>query len=111
MPVAVPGLEDAVQLSAGAYHVCALRSSGQVVCWGANTNGELGDGTTTDRAGATTDVVGITDAAEIGSGMYHSCARLASGPLLCWGRNDFGQTGDGTPVSPRPTPVEVIGLP
>jgi len=43
-PAPVRGLSDAVQLAAGARHVCARRVGGEVVCWGDDTSGELGQG-------------------------------------------------------------------
>jgi alpha-tubulin suppressor-like RCC1 family protein len=50
MPTSVSGLDDAVALSTGmGAHHCALRSAGEIVCWGANTDGQIGDGTTEDR--------------------------------------------------------------
>ena len=45
-PVTVSGLSDAVQISGGYYHTCALRSTGAVVCWGNNSYGTIGNGTT-----------------------------------------------------------------
>ncbi len=46
----VTGLVDVVQISVGYRHACALRASGDVVCWGDNSHGQLGDGTTMARA-------------------------------------------------------------
>src|SRR6185369_16808419 len=43
-PVTVTGLDDAVGLSAGSFHTCALRANGQVVCWGEGRDGQLGNG-------------------------------------------------------------------
>src|SRR5687768_5774636 len=48
-PVAVIGLTDAVEISAGGFSVCARRTSGRISCWGNNAMGQLGDGTTTAR--------------------------------------------------------------
>lgn len=48
-PGLVPGLADVVELTSGLGHFCALRRGGQVSCWGANTYGQLGDGTHEDR--------------------------------------------------------------
>ena len=48
-PVLVSGVSGAVDLAAGFSHTCALESDGDVVCWGENSDGQLGDGTNTDR--------------------------------------------------------------
>jgi len=65
-PVAVSGLSDAVELSAGGLHSCARRAGGSVVCWGRNSEGELGDGTmgdgTTTRRLTPVAVSGLSDA-------------------------------------------------
>lgn len=52
-PAPVVGLADATRIVAGAYHTCALRTDHSVVCWGYNTDGELGDGTTETRCSPT----------------------------------------------------------
>ncbi|MEE9384658.1 MAG: hypothetical protein V3V08_14735 [Nannocystaceae bacterium] len=96
-----PGQGDAsstssrvIGLAAGVTHVCALRQSGQVMCWGSNDSAQLGDGSTTSRSrvGA---VEGLVDAVEIVAGDGHTCARKRDGTVACWGANDFGQLGDG----------------
>ena len=45
-PIAVHGLVDSREISAGASHTCAVRKTGRVVCWGGNYGGQIGDGTT-----------------------------------------------------------------
>ena len=107
-PVNVNGVSDAVAIEAGFSHACATRSSGQVVCWGANANGQLGDGTT--NASATpVEVSGLGNATAISAGGSHSCAVRNSGQAVCWGFNGNGRLGDGT-LDNRLVPTDVSGL-
>jgi alpha-tubulin suppressor-like RCC1 family protein len=105
---AVLGLDDAVEISVGDSHTCARRSTGEVVCWGQNDLGQLGDGSTTDRL-VPTPVSGLTDAVELAAGDFHTCARLGTGEVVCWGQNERGGLGDGTTTN-RLTPTAVSGL-
>lgn len=76
---------------------CALATTGTVTCWGSNDFGQLGNGTTSTMPTSTpVQVQNLTDAVELVAGRYHVCARRAGGAVVCWGRNDFGQIGDGT---------------
>jgi alpha-tubulin suppressor-like RCC1 family protein len=81
----------------GSGHTCARRSSGQIVCWGNNAQGQLGDGTTISRP-TPTPVPGTEDAVEVATGMAHTCIRRSSGQVSCWGFNELGQLGDGSMV-------------
>ncbi|HEU4408471.1 MAG TPA: hypothetical protein VFS43_24630 [Polyangiaceae bacterium] len=107
-----PPLAGVGALVAGGLHTCAWLRGDDVRCWGYNINGQLGDGTTTNRATPTRvlespggpPLSGVKSIA-LGSG-GHSCAVLESGEARCWGDNDFGQLGDGTKIG-RPTPVPV----
>jgi alpha-tubulin suppressor-like RCC1 family protein len=110
-PVTVLGLSsDVVALGSGGEFACALTTAGGVKCWGANVNGQLGDGEAEGSAGAPVDVDGLTaGVVGLGVGQAHACAILANGLVECWGFNGEGQLGDGT-TTDSSTPVQVIGL-
>ena len=106
VPVAVTGLTDAVAIAAGPFHTCAVRSGGQVVCWGQGGGGRLGDGLSTTSAVPVT-VSGLTDAVAVTAGGGGSCAVRANGALACWGSGLM--LGDGSGVT-SPVPVSAVGL-
>ena len=109
-PVQVPGLSSGVKsIALGEGHGCAVNSAGGVVCWGFNQYGEVGDGTTTHRA-SPVQVSGLTSGvASVSAFGWHTCALKTTGAVVCWGRNDYGQLGDGSSTN-RTTPVQVSGL-
>jgi alpha-tubulin suppressor-like RCC1 family protein len=107
-PILVPGMSGVVELSMGAYHSCARLGDGTVRCWGDNSSGQLGDGTTTNR-NSPAAVSGLSGVVEISAGAYHTCARLTSGTVRCWGSNSNAQLGDGTTAA-RLSPTLVAGL-
>lgn len=106
VPLGVRELSDAVEITAGSWYACALRQSGQPVCWGDNTSGQLGDGTGAQKL-VPTPVVGLSQIAELRAGYTHTCARSRTGQAWCWGQNRDGQLGDGTNV-PRFAPRPVV---
>lgn len=109
-PVAVSGLASGVRaVTAGAQHTCALTTAGGVKCWGDNSLGQIGDGTTTNRSTPVTVNGLASGVAVVTAGNNHTCALMNDGGLKCWGSNSFGQLGDGTTNQPL-VPVRVSGL-
>ncbi|MDA0329875.1 MAG: hypothetical protein O2958_12820 [Gemmatimonadetes bacterium] len=106
-PVEVEGLPGPpTHLAAGAVHTCALVAGGRAYCWGQNLQGQLGDGTTQNRAQAVAVTSEMTFS-NIHAGGALTCATAIDGGLYCWGLNQSGQVGDGTRVS-RSVPTRVI---
>jgi alpha-tubulin suppressor-like RCC1 family protein len=117
-PVAVSGLTGVVALAMGGNHTCALLSGGSVDCWGENTYGQLGNGTTTgpdtsmggEPCNPTPAPVGnVPTATAVVAGNGHTCA-LVSGAVWCWGENSSGQLGNGSMGASVPSPASVPGL-
>ena len=98
----------AIAIAAGGDHTCAILDDGSVSCWGNNSQGRLGDGTTTDRLTPTqTSSLGEgRTAVAITAGYGYTCAILDDRSVSCWGWNIFGQLGDGT-TNDRFTPTAI----
>ena len=101
-------------VSAGYDHVCALLTDGGVRCWGSNNNGQLGDGTSTDRSTPPSSDVNLGSgytAIGISSGGGHTCAMLHDGDMKCWGARGSGQVGDNSALGSNDvlSPVFVQG--
>jgi len=106
----VIGIADVTAISAGSSHTCAVSKDNTVKCWGYNLHGQLGDGSTTNRATAT-PVANLPAVSAIAAGAWHTCALGKDRTVECWGRDDSGQLGDGTTTSsPSPTATPIPGL-
>lgn len=79
------------QVNGGNHHTCARKTDGTIWCWGDNTYGQLGDGTTTQRTSPVKVASLGTNNAEVVAGGDHTCARKTDNSLYCWGSNNVGQ--------------------
>lgn len=84
---------------------CSIHNNGKVRCWGTNNQGQLGDGTTTDRLSPTA-INSSEEFIALTVGYSYGCALSSQNKVFCWGRNNVGQLGDGTFVD-RLSPVAV----
>jgi alpha-tubulin suppressor-like RCC1 family protein len=94
------------QLSAGAGHTCGITTAGAVYCWGANSSGELGNGSRQDSAQPVAIVKAIPFF-RVSAGTSYSCDVAADGGAYCWGRNDFGQLGTALTSGISSSPLRV----
>lgn len=109
--VAVPdaAVAGVRSVATGGYHTCAISRSGAVFCWGDNSYGQLGDGTTVSRT-LPVRVGGLTGSfVSVSAGEGHTCALDTEGQVFCWGSNNFGQLGIGSWIDSR-EPVLVKAL-
>lgn len=97
-PELVTGLAGATAVRAGLQHNCAL-AAGTVMCWGHNSSGQIGDGTTTYRA-IPTAAVGVSGVTTLAVGFTRTCAVAVGGTVWCWGNGN-----------PYPFQVQGIGPP
>ena len=107
-----------VQLATGTYHSCGITGKGKAFCWGNDDFGQLGDDTM--PAGKPTPTAVDTGAlaaddkafVQITAGYQHTCGLTGAGKAYCWGRDDYGQLGDGATLLEKrvPTAVDATGL-
>lgn len=102
----VSGITDKVYaLAAGEKHTCA-HVAGQVYCWGDHKEKQIGEHS--DDQNAPVAITGFgAQVSSLGSGNFHGCGTHNLSGLYCWGRNDFGQLGNGQATWREPDPLEV----
>jgi len=110
-------LKGVVAVAAGSEHSLALKSDGTVWSWGGNRDGQLGDGTSTDRpypvqvtTSAGVPLTGVAAIATGGNARFYSGYSLAlksDGTVWAWGNNGYGKLGDGTNTN-RSRAVQVL---
>jgi alpha-tubulin suppressor-like RCC1 family protein len=92
-PIQVGTDSSSASVEAGYSHTAAVKSSTNLCTWGFNANGQLGDGTTTDRIAPVTVGSGW---ASVSAGSFHTMAINTDSSLWAWGTNFYGRLGDGT---------------
>jgi alpha-tubulin suppressor-like RCC1 family protein len=109
VPVQVLNINQASSIATGSYHSCAALTTGTGKCWGWSNYGQLGNGTagTNSRSNVPVVVAGITNAAAMVAGLYHTCALLLDHTVKCWGSNSNGQLGGGN-WNDSAVPVTVV---
>jgi alpha-tubulin suppressor-like RCC1 family protein len=107
-PVSIAGLPSRVTaIACGTNHACVLLSTGGVMCWGDNSNGQLGDGTTT---GKLTPVAITSGAIGIAAGDRRTFAIMPNGDVKAWGYNGDYELGLDTGGEYQLTPVIIANL-
>ena len=105
-PGEVADVGSAVGVSAWGHSSCAVIEDGSAHCWGDNSNGRLGNGTTADSS-TPIQVLGLDEAKKVSMGAGFACALRTTGDAVCWGLNNNGQLGDGT-TQTRTSPEEPV---
>jgi alpha-tubulin suppressor-like RCC1 family protein len=97
-------------VAAGIDHACALLAGGAVTCWGANSYGQLGDGTDIGPGACASDSCSTTPVAvpglssgvvAISASLWDTCALRSDGTVACWGDNASGQVGSDGSQGPQ----------
>lgn len=104
--------QSVVQVASGYSHSCAVTTLGEVYCWGDNSGGQLGDGTSVNSAvPVAVDTSGVLQGqtvTSIAAGVFHTCVLTSADEAFCWGQ---GYLGDGEfSVSPVPVAVDTSGV-
>ena len=92
---AIAGFGNAIQISVGRSHTCALVANGSVHCWGLGSNGPLGYGGISSRSAPGDAIPGFGNVTQISAGDFHTCAVSAGVRVYCWGLGSDGRLGYG----------------
>lgn len=107
-PQVVSGGKLFTKVWVGSLHSCGMEADGDLFCWGANNNGQLGNGTNTQSTAPVQVGAGALKFLEFDAGSEHNCGISVDSVLYCWGSNSFGRLGNGTNIGSNvPYPVVV----
>jgi alpha-tubulin suppressor-like RCC1 family protein len=102
-------LTDVAGLAAGDRHSLAVKADGTAWGWGSADHGQVGTGQSSGTRSTPGQVQNLDEAMAVAAGNWHSLALRSDGSVWAWGRNNYGQLGDGS-TQQRSTPVQVMGL-
>ncbi len=109
-PTTVLGIDDATLVRAGVNTTCAVRRGGRVSCWGQSLVEDPRIDRATGFSTTPVEVPTLRGAVDVALSATHACARTELGAILCWGKNEAGQLGDGTTTAQAvPVPVRLPG--
>ncbi|WP_313917355.1 hypothetical protein [Tahibacter sp.] len=109
IPVFVSIGVPVAEIALAQFHTCARSTAAAVLCWGRNNVGQVGDGTIVQRQ-TPTAVSGLSSGVSaLSAGGHHTCARIGTTALKCWGYNANAQLGNATTIDSR-VPVDVLTL-
>jgi len=95
------------QVSAGGFHMSAIKTDGTLWTWGHNLYGQLGNNTITKKSSPIQTISGGTNWKQVGSSILNTAAIKTDGTLWTWGYNTQGQLGDNTTVD-KSSPVQTV---
>ena len=116
-PRMIDHVEDVIAVTLGARHTCAVKLSGELFCWGDNSNGQLAVESDEDPCGdvdcvrVPRRVTHLNDVIDVAAGDRHTCAVTRQGSIWCWGSNQFGQLGLGVRGGPRANESDDVAIP
>ena len=102
-PAKVSGISNAIAVSAGSEHTCAVVTGGNVYCWGRDN---YANGSSSGGLQYTPQLIsGVSNATAVASGDTHTCALLSDTTVKCWGQNSGYQLGNASGSTTTPTAV------
>ncbi len=110
--VVVQGLSNVVDVCSGTFHSCAVDNTGTLYCWGSDSDGQLGMGTTGGSSELPRAVPSLDQIIAVDCGYSFTCAVREPSPgvreIWCFGRANGGQLGNGTVPFRDGTPRQVL---
>lgn len=91
------GFSQVIDISMGGGHQCAVMEDGTVACFGTNSEGQLGNNSTTDSSSPVAVQGLLKPVVKVVAGYSSSCAILQTGQIQCWGAKNYGGAANGEP--------------